>query len=210
MQCEWRSFVQRGEGMEERFEYIRCLFCVTGREQNVVRSLESTQGLVAVFPQKLKPIWRKGGWTEELFTLFPGYVFVYSHRPILFSAFGADPNVVRALSYDKGGTEGYLVGRDRDFALSLLRSGGVIGALDAVQEGDQVRICEGALLDCIGRVVKVDRRKRLAKVEMEIMGDLRGVWLAYQLLEDESRAASEEKDARPEDGRTEGKKNDDI
>lgn len=169
--------------MDERFEYIQCLFCVTGKEESVVRALEESEGVLAIFPQKVKPIWKKDGWREELFPLFPGYVFVYSHQPVLGSALCADSNVLRLLTYDKEGKESCLVERDRVFAEKLLRTNGIVGALSAVQEGSYVRVNEGALRDFNGRVVKVDKRKRLAKVEMDILGDARSVWLAYRLLE---------------------------
>ena len=74
-------------------------------------------------------------------------------------------------------------GPDRAFAEMLLRTDGVVGTLSAVQEGSYVRVNEGALRDFNGRVVKVDKRKRLAKVEMDILGDRRAVWLAFRLLE---------------------------
>ena len=183
-ECEGRSRIQNwGEGVDERFEYIQCLFCVTGREAGVVRTLEKTEGVLAVFPQKVKPVWVKNDWVEELFPLFPGYVFVYSHSLIPYATLCADRNVLRVLTYDKEGNESCLNGPDRAFAEMLLRTDGVVGTLSAVQEGSYVRVNEGALRDFNGRVVKVDKRKRLAKVEMDILGDRRAVWLAFRLLE---------------------------
>ncbi len=60
---------------------------------------------------------------------------------------------------------------------------GVLGALEAIEEGNQVRIVDGILNECNGRVVKVDKRKRLAKVEIEFLGENRAIWLAYRILE---------------------------
>ena len=33
--------------MEERFEYIRCLFCITGKEREAARALEQIEGVGA-------------------------------------------------------------------------------------------------------------------------------------------------------------------
>lgn len=170
--------------MEERFEYIQCLFCVTGREAGVVRALEETEGVRAVFPQKVKAIWRNGAWGEELFPLFPGYVFVYSHQPLPYAGLNGISGVLRVLSYDKEGREGYLIENDRRFAELLLRLNGVIGALDALPDGNFVRVDEGALRLLNGRVAKVDKRKRLVNVEFDILGDTRSAWLTYRLPED--------------------------
>ena len=67
---------------EEKFEYIRCLFCVTGREESVVRAIEDTGLAKAIFPRKVKPLWKKDHWEETEFTLIPGYVFMYSHSKV--------------------------------------------------------------------------------------------------------------------------------
>ena len=63
-----------------------------------------------------------------------------------------------------------------------------MGALEAVEEGNRVKIIDGILQNYNGRVVKVDRRKRLAKVELELLGDRRGVWLAFQILQKDKNA----------------------
>lgn len=172
-----------GEGMEECFEYIQCLFCVTGKERSVARALEEKEGVVALFPQKLKPFWKDDGWVEELRPLFPGYIFVYSHRPLPRSILNTESNVLRILSYDGAGKEDNLLERDRRFAQTLLRAGGVVGSLEAVEEDGFIRVNERALQVLNARVLRADKRKRLVKLEMEIMGNMRSVWLAFHLVE---------------------------
>ena len=162
---------------DERYEYIQCLFCVTGREALVVRALQEAGGLRAVFPQKIKPIFHRDGWKDEKFPLFP-------RREALIRESG----ILRVLTYGKDDTQGYLVKNDRTFAEMLLQKEGVVGALEAVEEGNHVKIIDGILQNYNGRVVKVDRRKRLAKVELELLGDRRGVWLAFQILQKDKNA----------------------
>lgn len=143
----------------------------------------------AVFPQKIKPIFHRDGWKDEKFPLFPGYVFVYSHHPIpRREALIRESGILRVLTYGKDDTQGYLVKNDRTFAEMLLQKEGVMGALEAVEEGNRVKIIDGILQNYNGRVVKVDRRKRLAKVELELLGDRRGVWLAFQILQKDKNA----------------------
>lgn len=169
--------------MEGCFEYIQCLFCVTGKERSVARALEEKEGVVALFPQKLKPFWKDDGWVEELRPLFPGYIFVYSHRPLPRSILNTESNVLRILSYDGAGKEDNLLERDRRFAQTLLRAGGVVGSLEAVEEDGFIRVNERALQALNARVLRADKRKRLVKLEMEIMGNMRSVWLAFHLVE---------------------------
>lgn len=191
-----------GEGMEERFEYIRCLFCITGKEREAARALEQIEGVRAIFPRKLKPIWKKTDWEDEERPLFPGYVFVYAHRPLRYAELCKDANVLRPLAYDTEGKEPYLNENDRRFAELLLRTDGLVGALDAIEEGSYVRISEGALRAINGRVTKVDKRKRLARVDIDILGDTRSVWLAFRLLENDvqSLTPNEKETTTPPDG----------
>ena len=168
---------------EEKFEYIRCLFCVTGSEESVVRAIEDTGLAKAIFPRKVKPLWKKDHWEETEFTLIPGYVFMYSHSKVPIGPSVKDRGVVRVLRYGDMDGEEYLIGGDRAFAETLLQKKGVLGALEAIEEGNQVRIVDGILNECNGRVVKVDKRKRLAKVEIEFLGENRAIWLAYRILE---------------------------
>ena len=62
--------------------------------------------------------------------------------------------------------------------------GAASDALDALPDGNFVRVDEGALRLLNGRVAKVDKRKRLVNVEFDILGDTRSAWLTYRLPED--------------------------
>ena len=173
--------------MEERFEYIRCLFCITGKEREAARALEQIEGVRAIFPRKLKSIWKKTDWEDEERPLFPGYVFVYAHRPLRYAELCKDANVLRPLAYDREGKEPYLNENDRRFAELLLRTDGLVGALDAIEEGSYVRISEGALR---------------ARVDIDILGDTRSVWLAFRLLENDAQGVTPDKEetTTPPDG----------
>lgn len=61
---------------------------------------------------------------------------------------------------------------------------------------------EGALRAINGRVTKVDKRKRLARVDIDILGDTRSVWLAFRLLENDAQSVTpnEKETTTPPDG----------
>ena len=99
------------------------------------------------------------------------------------SILNTESNVLRILSYDGAGKEDNLLERDRRFAQTLLRAGGVVGSLEAVEEDGFIRVNERALQALNARVLRADKRKRLVKLEMEIMGNTRSVWLAFHLVE---------------------------
>ena len=163
--------------------YIRCLFCVTGKEEHVAaRICEAGLGN-AFHPQKKKPFFKNGEWEDRQVSLLPGYVFVAADTPVPLSVFCQISGVIRPLTYGPDDHEGYLTGNDLGLAVWLMQEKGIVDKLDAVEEGGRIRIVDGLLKDINGKVLHVDRRKRLAHVELEIVGNIHGVWLGLNFLE---------------------------
>lgn len=168
--------------------YIRCLFCLTGKEESVVSRIIDRGLGVAFHPRKMKPFFKKGKWEDIPVSLLPGYVFVISESPVPLNQLWRITDVIRPLTYGPEDHDGYLSGQDRALALWLMQENGMVGNLDVLKEGSQIRIIGGLLKDLNGRVIKVDRRKRLANVELEIVGSVHSVWLGVNFLEPSDRA----------------------
>lgn len=166
--------------MEAR--HIYCLFCVVGKEDSVVRMLERRGQCKAIFPRKVKPLWHKDAWEETLAPLFPGYVFVYAQEALDGMELRRIDHVLRLLRYGEDDVC-ELRGDDLAFAEMMLETGGVLGSLNAIEEGSYVRITDGLLSDYQGSVLKVDKRKRMAEVELKLLGSVKRVWLSYTILE---------------------------
>lgn len=171
--------------------YIRCLFCLTGKEESVVSRINE-KGLGSAFhPRKTKPFFKKGKWEDVPVSLLPGYVFVISETPVPLNVLWRVPDVIRPLTYGPDDHEGYLSGSDRALALWLMQENGLVGNLDMVKEGTQIRIIGGLLKNFNGRILKVDRRKRLANVELELVGSIHNIWLGVNFLEPADHAKND-------------------
>lgn len=165
----------------ERYGFIRCLFCQTGNEEIVAQLLEYHGCGKAISPRKVKRIFRKGQWVEISDKLLPGYLFVYSHEPVPYRRILAIPHVLRILHYVDE-PEGYLQGKDRELALFFLEKDGTFGSLQALKVGNWIQITDGLLHDYDGKVIRMDRRKQMALIQLNVAGDVNQVWLSYELM----------------------------
>ena len=164
------------------YEFARCLFCKTGKEESIVQLIRKKGWGNALFPQRIKTIMRDGAWTEIPFPLLPGYVFVYQSTDGPSDRdFWSLPNVIRVLSYDDGSD--VLIGRDLEFADWIWRLGGRIGAMRATQIGDRIEITDGVFKKLHGTITKMDRRRRTFCVALETEGTPKQIWLAYEIVE---------------------------
>lgn len=164
---------------------IRCLFCRRMEEQKVVRYITEHALGESIYPQKKEPFCRQGEWRDVVKPLLPGYVFVYSEKPYPMQRLLNIDGVLRCLTYGPEDKEGYLTGKDHQFALWLLQNGGVADKLKAIQEGGYVRIVDGLLKDYNGKVEKVKKQKRMAYVSLQIAGTPLHVWMGYECLDPE-------------------------
>jgi len=163
--------------------YVRCVFCLTGNERSAAWSIENKGLGKAVIPQKVKPFRVNGQWIDRTESLMPGYLFVYTDKKYPFSQLKAADGVVRVLTYGENDKDGCLTGRDLAFAEWLEKEDGLIGKLDAIQEGDFVRITDGALQDMQGKVAGMNRRRHMVNVEITLFGARRNIWLGYEVVE---------------------------
>lgn len=109
----------------------------------------------------------RGEWVEEPRPMFPGYFFAvtddpYTVRSKLKKVFrfckivGFDGALI-PISYD-----------ERVFLESLIDEDGVTGMSYGVIEGDQIIVFEGPMKGLESRIVKIDRKKRLAYLKVEM------------------------------------------
>ena len=165
------------------YTYVRCLFCLTGYEDELVKRIEADQLGKALFPKKVKRLKQQGSWEEIVQPLFPGYVFIYSDEPYPMSVFFRYEQVIRVLKYADDGS-GYLKAGDLRFAAWIWRQNGRLEALKALRVGDRVEIVDGAFRNMNGRVLKMDKRKQAAKIELDVIGGIKQVWMSFVYLEE--------------------------
>jgi len=172
-----------GSGSHSHYEIARCIFCLTGYEQQIVDSINEGQLAKAIYPVKTKRIRSKGVWQEITSPLLPSYVFVYSSAGFSGAALLQIPNVIRILAYADD-REGILTGTDREFADLMWQRRGRVGVLQAVRVGSRVEIVDGFFKQLRGRVIAMDRRKQVAKVELDVVGSMRHIWLSFDYFKE--------------------------
>ena len=164
------------------YRHVRCLFCNTSKETQVVHSIQENGWGRAIFPQRIKTVMKGGSWINIADPLLPGYVFVYSNEAEdQHAEYQSLESVIRVLTY--GDRPETLKGRDLEFAGWLWDMQGKIGVMEAVQVNDRIEIIDGVFKKLHGTITKMDRRRRTIRVSLETEGAPKQIWLAYDVVE---------------------------
>lgn len=164
------------------YRCVRCLFCNTGKEEQVVRLIAEKGWGRAIFPQRMKTVLKDGAWTEAVCPLMPGYVFVYSgEEEDRLAEFPRLNHVIRVLAYGDGSDA--LMGRDLEFAEWIWSLNGRIEVMKAAQIGDRIEIIDGVFKQLHGTITRMDRRRKTIRVSVEMEGTPKQIWLAYEIVE---------------------------
>lgn len=170
------------------FWYV--LFVQTGSEYKVEKFLKkqlSTYNSVPFIPLQEILFKKSGVVKKEISPLFPGYVFVESELcektflKVISSTIKRMSNVVGLLKYSD--TEIAMKENERQTLLKLFNSDYCIESSYGIIEGERIHIIDGPLKGFESTVRKVNRHKRLAQIEMEIMGDVRLISVALKVVE---------------------------
>lgn len=175
---------------EVRYMYWYVLFIQTGREQKIEqflrRQLNSDVCMPFIPLQEL--LFKKSGITsKEVRPLFPGYVFVESELQgqqflkVISSLTNRLSEMACVLKYSD--TEIAMKEAERQMLLSLCNNDHCIESSYGIMDGDKIHIIDGPLKGLESIVKKVNRHKRQAWIEIEIMGDVRLVGVALEVVE---------------------------
>ncbi len=159
-----------------------CLFCRTGREENVRSMLRGKYPqLMTLAPEKIRYRRMGGKAYEERVRLFPGYLFFMTRGDEDPVGFKRIPDVLRLLTYQDG--DWRLHGSDARIARSVFENEGLIGPSKAYFEGDRIRIVSGFLKAYEGNITRVNRRARSAEIRVQLYDKVITVWLSFELIE---------------------------
>ncbi|NLG25101.1 MAG: hypothetical protein GX558_07070 [Clostridiales bacterium] len=162
---------------------IYCVSCRTGYEAAVATQIAAYCRCRALAMRKMKREMRNGQWVTREIVALPGYLFLYADDTIDPQRVLRVPGTFQFLRYDDGGID--LRGDDRAFAQWLLAQGGVLGLSSALREGDRVVMIDGPLKELGGRILRVDKRKRIAQVAIRAAQAERHIWLSFDWLKAE-------------------------
>ena len=177
---------------------IRCLMVEPGKEAATVRLLKVLNLGKGLYPQRVRIRKIRGKWMEDTIRLLPGYVFVYTDDEIPVWRYQFMDHVLKVLRYDRE-PDGYLRGVDLEFSETVGELDGKIDLMEAVSEGDFIHITDTLLKKINGRVVRVNRQKRLAEIEADLLGQKRTLMMNYKLIGDEEEKTEPETPGELED-----------
>jgi transcriptional antiterminator NusG len=138
------------------------------------------------FPQRCLDIRRGGRIIPSRLAVFPGYVFLELE---------SDENLLN-YQWAFRRTEGFyrflrsnqdiapLQKRDLELALHFIKNVGPLAGKSRVyfDENSRIVVISGPLSGLEGRIVKVDKRKRRAKIKLDLYGDSFCIDLAFEVL----------------------------
>ena len=125
---------------------------------------------------------QRGQWRKQVEMLFPGYLIVVTDRPDeLVSELYKVPVFTKLLSNN----DAFIPLNDQEisffdaFTSSKHR---IVTMSEGVIEGEEIVILKGPLMGQTGLIKKIDRHKRLAYLEVEMMGRKKIVKLGLEIV----------------------------
>jgi len=172
------------------------LFARTGSEERLTRILRETLNAdeyVPFLPVRETPRRSKGIIYKERKPLFPGYIFLQTGidagsiaknlKTALTDSIGKRHNdIYKVLHYGDDKQDVAVREKERIYWERLFNADFCVTGSVGFIEGDTVRIISGPLTGMESRIRKINRHKREAVVEMEVMGSVRKVKLMLEIV----------------------------
>ena len=138
------------------------------------------------FPQRKLDIRKNGKLRASMSAVFPGYIFIEA---------SCDEEII-ACQWEFRKTEGFyrflrsnqeitpLADRDLELVLHFINNPGAIAGRSRVyfDENSRIIVVEGPLMGLEGRIIKVDKRKRRAKIMLDLYNDSFSIDLAFDVI----------------------------
>ena len=159
--------------------FTYCLFCETASCATVAKIAEIILPCRAIRPRQIQHRLRKSQADDIMRDLLPGYIFLYFEEdpyPAVTRMRGI-PGVLRMMGDAKG--RYVLTGKDEEFAMSILRCGGVIGKLSVYEEGNMLHLDKSDLDILDVAIRKVDRRKHRMQIQLNFANTPTTTWVEY-------------------------------
>ena len=138
-------------------------------------------------------LYRRNGICQKIEKiLFPGYIFlkttlkaevVINEMWLNLKDTIKDKNIYSILNYGKNKNDIIMKEHERISWENLLDSNGCIAGSIGLIEGDSVQIIDGPLIGMESKIKKINRHKREAIVEVEMMGHIKEVKLYLEVIE---------------------------
>lgn len=141
----------------------------TGQEEKIMRVCKELLHEQCFLPKYERGRKQDGRWIKWQEPLFPGYLFFISEDvEVLIKELKMVPDFTRVLGDDQEPIALYQ--HEIDFLQKYTNEDKVFEMSCGFLEGERLVVTDGPLKDYQGKVVHIDRHKRLATLEMEFFG----------------------------------------
>jgi transcriptional antiterminator NusG len=161
----------------------------TREEEKYIRLFRALHPEIAIpvhFPQRVLDIRRKGKIHHSRSAIFPGYIFLEleDEDSILdyHWAFRSTSGFFKFLPSNRN--IGPLAGRDLGPALHFIKTVGPLAgkSLVSFDENSRITVIQGPLFGMEGKIVKVDKRKKRAKIRLDLYSESFSVDLSFETI----------------------------
>lgn len=166
-----------------RLDNWYAIFVYTGEEDKVKERLKFKLGdkFRLVVPKRRLSERKDGKLNEAIRVIFPGYVLAQGDMTVYsYSLFKNVPGLVKILGDSKlpYRIEPY----EMQILSNLITEDDIIGYSKLLIENGKVKVLDGPLMNLEGNIVSIDKRKRRAKILMNLCGNVCTVDLGVDFL----------------------------
>jgi len=168
-------------------EYYAIQVKTRGEEKfmRLFNALHPKTGLSLHFPRRRIDIRRRGVMRQSTAAVFPGYVFIEAEQDDILAhqwEFRRTDGFYRFLKSNQNIRP--LADRDLELVLHFIKKAGPIAGISRVYFNENARIVvvEGPLMGLEGRIIKVDKRKKRAKIKLDLYDDSFSIDLAFEVI----------------------------
>jgi transcriptional antiterminator NusG len=168
-------------------EYYAIQVKTHGEEKFIQRfnALYPQTGFSLHSPRRRIDIRRRGVIRQSTAAVFPGYVFIEAEWDDILARqweFRRTNGFYRFLTSNQNIRP--LADRDLELVLHFIKKAGPVAGISRVYFNENARIVvvEGPLMGLEGRIIKVDKRKKRAKIKLDLYDDSFSIDLAFEVI----------------------------
>ena len=169
----------------------------TGKEEKIIETVQSTLAFRIekqrfIFPKRLLKIRKEGVLKSELKPIFPGYLFLETEKidKELYNTLRYTQGFFRFLKSNQDIT--VLSGKDLSILQHFLQFGQSISTSQVYfDENDRICVTDGPLKGLEGMIIKVDKRKKRAKIKMDFANDSILIDLGFEIIKEVNGAEND-------------------
>lgn len=160
------------------------VFVKTGEENKVKERLDYRfkGDPVVMIPKKIIRERKHGKWSRRIRNLFPGYIFIHGAMDAAnYKKLWQVPGLFKLLCTDREPVQIPLY--EIEVFSHLFDKKDTISESDIFLEGDKVTIVNGPLTALKGKILKIDKRKGRARVQLTFLGEERVIDLGVNIIQ---------------------------